>query len=69
MVAASVLADAEDDVTAYAAFPGRQWRKIWSTNPLEQVNKEIGRRTNVVGVFPNDDAGLRLVGATWSSPR
>jgi transposase-like protein len=49
-------------VTAYAAFPKHHWRKIWSTNPLKRVNKEIKRRTNVVGVFPNDDAILRLVG-------
>jgi putative transposase len=61
--AAAVLADAEDDVTAYAVLPRHHWRKIWSTNPLERVNKEIKRRTNVVGVFPNDDAVLRLVGA------
>ena len=50
-------------MTAYATFPRHHWRKIWSTNPLERVNKEIKRRTNVVGVFPNDDAVLRLIGA------
>ena len=61
--AAGALADAEDDVTAYAVFPRHHWRKICSTNPLERVNKEIKRPTNVVGVFPNDDAVLRLVGA------
>ena len=61
--AAGVLAEAADDVTAYAVFPRHHWRKIWSTNPLERVNKEIKLRTNIVGVFPNDDAVLRLVGA------
>jgi transposase-like protein len=61
--AAVVLADAEDDVTAYAIFPRHHWRTIWSTNPLERVNKEIKRRTNVVGVFPGDDTVPRLVDA------
>ncbi len=61
--AAELLADAEIDVTAYAVFPHAHWRKIWSTNPLERVNKELKRRCNVVGVFPDDAAVLRLVGA------
>lgn len=61
--AAELLAEAEHDVTAYAVFPRAHWRKIWSTNPLERVNKEIKRRTNVVGVFPNDASVVRLVGA------
>jgi transposase-like protein len=58
-----VLADAEDDVTAHAVFPRHHWRKIWSTNPIERINKEVKRGTNVVGVFPNDDAVIRFVGA------
>ncbi len=60
---AELLEAAEADVTAYAAFPRGHWRKIASTNPLERVNKEIKRRSNVVGIFPDDASVIRLVGA------
>lgn len=58
----TMMREAADDVTAFADFPVAHW-KIWSTNPLERVNKEIKRRTDVVGVFPNPAALLRLAGA------
>lgn len=60
--AAKRLRDAEDDVLAYMNFPQAHWRQIHSTNPLERINKEIRRRTRVVGIFPNDPSILRLVG-------
>lgn len=60
---AAMLGDAREDVLAFAGFPTRHWRQIWSTNPMERVNKEIKRRTDVVGVFPNTAALLRLAGA------
>jgi len=59
----AMLRDAADDITAFADFPVAHWKKIWSTNPLERVNKEIKRRTDVVGVFPNPAAMLRLAGS------
>jgi len=59
----AMLREAGDEVTAFADFPVSHWKKIWSTNPLERVNKEIKRRTDVVGVFPNPAALLRLAGS------
>jgi transposase-like protein len=60
---ATMLADAKSDLLAFAGFPEAHWRKIWSTNPLERLNREIKRRCDVVGVFPNDASVERLVTA------
>jgi putative transposase len=57
---AALLRDAREDITAFADFPEAHWRKIWSTNPLERLNKEVKRRTDVVGIFPDDASLLRL---------
>jgi len=75
---ARLLAAAEDDLLAFMAFPAEHWPKLRSTNPLERVNREIGRRSDVVGIYPNDAALVRLAGsllieqndfvAVWQAP-
>ena len=61
--AAALMAGAKTDVLAFSAFPRAHWRKIWSNNPLERLNKEVKRRSNVVGISPNAQAAIRLIGA------
>ena len=60
--AVEMLDEARDELLAFAAFPSQHWQQIWSTNPLERLKKEIKRRTNVVGTFPNPAALLGLAG-------
>jgi putative transposase len=60
---AELLEGAEEDLIAFYRFPAAHWSKLRSTNPLERVNREVGRRADVVGIFPNDASAIRLAGA------
>ena len=56
------MTGAKEEVLAFTAFPTEHWRQIWSTNPLERLNKELKRRCRVVGIFPNEASVIRLGG-------
>ena len=59
----ALLLEAEEEILAHMDFPTEHWKQISSTNPLERLNKEINRRTRVVGIFPDEKSLIRLIGA------